>query len=383
MPVADPLALRAAILAGLVCSNPTRGWPELRQTMEREPQLARMTLLWLVDREPQAWVSELSPTELAGLYCFMCEHFPRDERCLENEEPPDWDVIRFRDRVPQWIAEIGTEEAIQVLDDLGQRLPAQAEVLAYYRRKAQRTLQARRYQPPQPADLLRLEQDARTGLVRSDAELMELIIESLQRLEDMLQGRNGGTPVARTLWNESDENGWRPKDENFLSDCVRQYLQLDLVERGIVANREVELRPPRSGDGQRTDIVVQAVRTHGSEEPVVTVVVEVKGCWNPELGKAMKTQLRDRYLNDNGYRCGIYLVGWFICDRWKPDKIAKRKFRAADTITAWRERLAQEAQDLSVDGFRLRAFVLDARVGRATRQGNGEESGRPYLSGRT
>ena len=80
----------------------------------------------------------------------------------------------------------------------------------------------------------------------------------------------------------------------------------------------------------------------------------------------MKTQLRDRYLKDNGYRCGIYLVAWFVCERWPRARAAKRKPGPQDTIEAWRDRLAQEAQDLSVDGFRLRAFVLDARVGRAT-----------------
>ncbi len=376
MPAADPLALRAAILAGLVCGNPARGWLELRQTMEREPQLARMTLLWLVDREPQAWVSELSPTELAGLYCFMCEHFPRDERCLENEEPPDWEVIRFRDRIPQWIAEIGTEEAVDILDSLAERFPEQQEMWAQYRQHARRRLRENTYRPPKPADLLRLEQDARTRLVRSDAELMELIIESLQSLEDMLQGRTGGTPVGRAVWNECGGKNWKPKEENFLSDYVQQHLRNDLVERQVLANREVELRAAKSGDGQQIDILVRAVKKHGNEEPVPTVVIEVKGCWNPELGTAMKAQLRDRYLKDNGYRCGIYLVGWFVCDRWPRARVAKRKARPEDTIGAWRGRLAQQAQDLSVNGFRLRAFVLDARAGPATSRGSGETSDR-------
>ncbi len=368
MTVADPLARRAAILAGLVCGNPARGWPDLQRGIAGEPELARATLLWLIHPERQAWVSELSPTELAGLYCFMWNNFPRDERPYGSRVPPERQAIQFRSRIPEWIADMGTEEAVRALDDLAERFPEQRERWALHRREARRRLRENTHQPAKPAELLSLERDAGTRLVRGDRDLMGLVLESLQRLDDRLQGRSGGTPLARALWNERGKGAdWRgcPKDENFLSDYVKEHLDIDLVQRGILANREVELRAAGSGDGQRTDILVQAVakRCPGEEgEPIATVVIEVKGCWNPGLEMAMEDQLRDRYLRDNGYRCGIYLVGWFVCDRWQGAQVAKRKARPEDTIEAWRDRLTKQAEELSLDGFRLCAFVLDVRV---------------------
>jgi hypothetical protein len=47
----------------------------------------------------------------------------------------------------------------------------------------------------------------------------------------------------------------------------------------------------------------------------MSVIVEVRGNWHRELDSAMQTQLRDRYLKGNSYKNGIYLVGWFACDR--------------------------------------------------------------------
>ncbi len=176
----------------------------------------------------------------------------------------------------------------------------------------------------------------------------------------------GAVPFPRAVWNEDSDNRSHKNDENFLSSYFKQHLQTELVERSILVEREVELRATKSGDGQRTDILVQAVKKHGSEEPVATVVIEVKGCWNKDLETAMEEQLRDRYLKKNGWCCGVYLVGWFLCDRWRRARVARRAPGPEDTIEAWRDKLAKQAQELCVDGFRLRAFVLDARVGPAT-----------------
>ncbi len=367
MSAADPLTRRAAILAGFVCGDPEAGWPLLHRAMDEEPRLAKEALLRLCDSDHLGWQAALSPQDLAKLFCFMEKHFPATPSSYGRGTLPE--PIWFRDRIPQWIAEMGTEEAVHVLDDLAERFPEQQEMWAQYRQHARRRLRENIYRPPKPADLLRLEQDARTRFVRSDAELAELVLESLERLQDELQGTKGGTPLARALWNESGENGWRPKDENFLSDYVKQHLQTDLLERRIVANREVELRAARSGEGQRTDILVEAVqkRSSGDEgEPVAAVVIEVKGCWNKDIRKSMESQLRDRYLEDHGYRCGIYLVGWFVCDRWPGASMAMRKPGPEDTIEAWRGELARQAEELSVNGFALWAFVLDARIGPAS-----------------
>jgi len=56
----------------------------------------------------------------------------------------------------------------------------------------------------------------------------------------------------------------------------------------------------------------------------LTAIIEVKGCWNPELAHAMQTQLVDRYLRGWDCRYGIYVVGWFACDQWDSADTRKR-----------------------------------------------------------
>jgi hypothetical protein len=77
-----------------------------------------------------------------------------------------------------------------------------------------------------------------------------VLIESLQRLEEKLQGE---TPAAQFLWDQ-DGGSYRPKDEKSFSDYVKIYLEDDLTVRGIIVNREVEIHR-----GERTDIHVDAV----------------------------------------------------------------------------------------------------------------------------
>ncbi len=58
-------------------------------------------------------------------------------------------------------------------------------------------------------------------------------------------------------------NSFRPFDENPFSDYVKRFLDRDLKLRGIIANREVELRRSDGGNqGERIDIHVDAILKH-------------------------------------------------------------------------------------------------------------------------
>ena len=94
----------------------------------------------------------------------------------------------------------------------------------------------------------------------------------------------------------------------------------DLKGKGIIVNREVEIRR-----GEKTDIHVDAILSgeRTGVVDVVTVIIEVKGCWNPNLKTAMETQLVDRYLKDNECDYGIFLVGWYLCEKWDEDDYKK------------------------------------------------------------
>lgn len=84
-------------------------------------------------------------------------------------------------------------------------------------------------------------------------------------------------------------------------------------------NREVKIRRGRPGfEGQQTDIYVDAMSsaTESGVQERIRVVLEVKGCWNNDVRKAMKTQLADRYLHAGACTHGLYVVGWFMDNEW-------------------------------------------------------------------
>jgi hypothetical protein len=133
-------------------------------------------------------------------------------------------------------------------------------------------------------------------------------------------------------------------------------LENDLRNRGVVVNREVQIRR-----GQETDIHIVAIREKldGSMDQV-KVISEVKGCWHAELKRAMQTQLRDRYLEDNQCGHGLYLVAWFLCNKWKDEN---RKTKTPQWTLEEAQRFFQkQAADLSGSGKILCALVLDARL---------------------
>src|SRR5207302_1755053 len=112
-----------------------------------------------------------------------------------------------------------------------------------------------------------------------------------------------------------------PVDENDFSDYIKIHLEEIVRRRGIVINREVELRRPTAGaTGERTDIHVDAFVRDKQGEPseIITVIIETKGSWHRQLQKAMESQLVTRYLHDNQCRHGLYLVGWFNSPQWSP-----------------------------------------------------------------
>jgi hypothetical protein len=213
--------------------------------------------------------------------------------------------------------------------------------------------------PPDPGDVMALVRDQSRRLVESGEALLEVIVASLQRLQQKLVGE---TPRARFLWNEISKDKWRPRDEGAISDYVKSYLEDDLTGRGIILKREVQIRR-RQGTtpGQDTDIHVTAVvpGDDGCDRDAVSVIIENKGCWHAELMTAMETQLVDRYLDKNQCRTGLYVVAWFHSDAWDP--VDKRK-PSKLTLDEVKNKLTDQARQLSRDGMTVRSFVLDASI---------------------
>jgi hypothetical protein len=213
-----------------------------------------------------------------------------------------------------------------------------------------------------------------------------VIEESLERLQQRLYGKvPAEVPAAADLWNELKqnqalnfsaatlvENGeesaaeqiraskgqennepcYLPKAEPRLSDYVQRHLTRDIQEAAIVINREVQVQ-----QGQEADLYIAAENLETEEK--TAAVVEVKGCWNPELEKKIKTQLKERYLHQAHAQHGLYLIGWFLCPKWHSSDYRKDRTRKMSVEEA-QDNFNQKASSLTDAESNVEAFVLDA-----------------------
>ena len=213
---------------------------------------------------------------------------------------------------------------------------------------------------PSPYLIFWLASDRDKRFVDSGIELVETILESLDRLHEKFHDE---LPAVRDVWN-TPRAGFSPKDEEEVADYVVRHLRDDLRDRGIIVNREVQIRRGiGGGTGQRTDIHVDAVAPgkDGDSSDHICTIVEVKGNWNSELSSAMETQLRDRYLKDNHCSNGLYLVAWFSCTKWS-DADPRKRTCSPMSLPDARDSFSQQASALSTGGFWVRSYVLDASL---------------------
>lgn len=99
----------------------------------------------------------------------------------------------------------------------------------------------------------------------------------------------------------------------------------------------------------------------GASYDPITVVIEVKGCWNPQMAQAMETQLVEKYLKgqSNTSTYGLYLVGWFDCTSWHPSDHRRKQCQKL-TLEKLQIQLERQASKLTNAGLQVTAFVLDA-----------------------
>jgi hypothetical protein len=258
------------------------------------------------------------------------------------------------------LSNLATPDACSALRSLVTALP-QYGWLKRYLIVAEENTRRNTWAPPTSVDLFAFLRNQKAYLVTGGNQLIEAIIDSIKRLETRLQGE---TPAVIDLWNEIERNRFRPKDENDLSNYVKRHLNDDLKKRGIIINREVEIRRTMgTTPGERSDIHVDAVKKLADEDEydVITAIVEVKCCWHDELYHAMESQLKDRYLRDNNCSYGLYLVGWYQCDQWDDDDPRKRKCPKSNIDEA-QAQFAAQAYGISTDNIKIAVYVLNTAL---------------------
>ena len=364
-------ALAAAL--ALVRFADDAGWSAVWPAIESDNEFGARLIASLAYRSD--WnAQQLSEGQLADLYLWLAHRFPPaqlpDQRTGVLGGGVD-DVSTWRERLLQQLKERGTIEACHALERIVHQTGEQDRArMQWILLEAQTLARRQRWLPYSPANLLKLISDSRVRLVKSAEQLLDVVIESLRRLEATFHDE---TPAWRDVWDRlplpSSETPtstrrrgrrtftYRPIGENEFSDYVKRHLQADLGSRGIIANREVVIR-----SDERIDIRIDAV-AHNTREEIderLSLIIEVKGNWNTELMTAMQTQLVDRYLRDNHCQHGLYLVGWFNCGAW--DSRDGRKRRAPRMSMEEVQRLLDEQAVSLSPQVTVKAMILNAAI---------------------
>lgn len=376
-------------------SDPT-SWSLVWSVVQQDTDFGREVFEMVANRYSHGINLNITEKQIADFYIWLVQQYPH------NEDPVFQDahlvgtresIGTFRDSILAQLKETGTPQACVEIQRIAKELPE----LIWLKKtllNAQNITRRKTWKPPMPAEIFQLITNTEKRLVQDGNELLDVLLESLQKLQLSLQGQ---TPAVIDLWNEIkwgqirhladslvkylkqkfalDKStkidvwkgvNWRkindsvyiPKDENRFSDYVVRYLKNNLEEKGVIVNREVEIRR-----GERTDIQVDAIKKkpNGDVYDSVTVIIEAKGCWNSELDTAMEIQLVNRYLKDNTCQHGIYLIGWFNCEQW--DNSDSRKNKAPKiNIDEARKKFEEQAEQLSQSGVQVKAFILNTAL---------------------
>jgi hypothetical protein len=342
-------------------------WDELWQSLSQDEAFSKVVVASLANKHTDGgheFLQRLSERQLADLFLWLASHVQiNDDTRADGIVGPRYHAQLLRDKVLGLLKGCATQDAVHELERVATALP-EIPWFKIHVLETEGQMLRRSWNPLQPAEILRIARDNNARLVRSAEQLLQVIFESLAHLQDSLQGQ---TSRSIDLWNEVPVSQkiteYTPKDENRFSDYVKSHLERDIRDRGIVVNREVEIRRGTGGaPGERTDIHVEATAESGDKSfRIIRVIVEAKGAWHKELMTAMRTQLVDRYLRDNECQTGLYLVGWFDCHQWLDTDVRKGKPKGV-SLGELRKELATQAQNLSTGGLTIEAHILDASL---------------------
>ena len=348
------------LLAYSADSSWTCVWP----LIQRPARIGREILISLAgSREGNASIvaGQLDEHRVAQFFVRMVRMFPfDDDPTLEGARwvGPIDEARDLRDGLLRVLRDKGTWESVGAIQWISRQMP-ELDWLSRTAQVATHNVLLKTWLPPRSSDFLELARDQQVRYVSGGTQLLDVLQESLERLQTKLRGEL--SPV-RALWDRVSQGRYRPIDEEDLSDYIGTHFKDDLISRGIVINREVQIRR-----GEQTDVHVDAIAPTPNPAPyrVVSSIIEVKGCWHAELKTAMKGQLADRYMKGNSTSHGLYVVGWFSSPRWDPKDWRVQRC-AGSTPVSLRAELDQQAENLSAAGQELRAFVLDASYSTGT-----------------
>lgn len=287
---------------------------------------------------------QLSEDKLKDFYLLIEELYPRknDPKYIGAHAVSERDKIaELRDDILQNLKERGTIEAVKVIEEIKQK--SEYEFIKWWHNEAFYNYIIKSWKTYSPKELLEIIKNNESRLINNEDDLLEVIIESLNRLQKNLIAAEN-----QFLWNDK-----KPKDESSISDYIKIHLEKDVLKRKIIVNREVQINKK-----DKTDIRIDAILNNDKQ---LTVIIEVKGCWNNGLETSMENQLVQKYLKHSSCKHGIYLVVWFLCDKWDDGDYRKGSVKKF-TLEKLKDMLCEQAEKLSSENYiNVKPFVLDVR----------------------
>ncbi len=280
-------------------------WSEFETSSDLSHQI--ITKIALSERHQQELFQSLGEKQLAKLYIWLEKNYPAYKftegvRTVTNKMR----ISDYRRYALNNLVARGTEEACNQMLNVVAAFPNKQWLKISYE-EAKEIYRRENWQPIEPENLLKLANDERSRIIRNEQDLLQIISEKLFEFEKILQDQEQSEAIV--FWN--DKPFFLPKDENFISDRIKNYLNEELLKKGIVLNREVEVQK-----GNKTDIHVTAFIPNQKKFSAIKLIIEIKGCWHKDLKTSFEKQLVKRYLKGKGINTGIYLVAWFLCDKW-------------------------------------------------------------------
>jgi hypothetical protein len=347
------LALEAAYI--LLLNTNARDWPKIWNIAKKDSAFGKRVFERIAYEHHHVTpplVDEIPASDVGVLWEWMLTYYPLAEdpdRSRGGSVTSRWAMADLRDSLISSLADRGTTEACEELSRLIGKFPQIAwlkRVLARGKDQMRRNT----WSPLSPSELFQLASSKKYRLVQNTDQLLSVVVEALSEIQAKLHAE---TPAAQFLWNND-----RPKEEEAISDWVKIDLETLLVSRGIILNREVQIHVK-----EKTDIHVDAISRENPKDEFgrSKVIIEVKGCWNPDQKTAMQHQLVDRYLAQNDCKHGIFLFAWFLCNTWSREDPRRRQVKFASRSKA-EKYFCAEAERLSKPPLQLKSIVLDATI---------------------
>lgn len=311
---------RVTLLAVAFALAPEQTWDLVWPQIINDEELAKKVMLSVASNlefEARKHPLQLSAAQYGMLADLLYSLFPPDAEVerMDGAVTPRQAVADYRRKVSDALTACTDPEAGEAILRLAAKFENEKIVFMWRYRDHLNTRRRIHWKPPSPDELNKFLARLESRFLSTDADLFDVVVESLHRFE--VYYTNQELPAFERLWRWSKKGNQRanfkPKDEEDFSDELARWFRDDLETRGVIVGREVQIEKR-----QKTDVWIKAVPAgdSGPTDPL-TVVVEVKGCWNPHVRDDIEDQLVQKYLLPHGLRYGLYVVGWFVCDAWR------------------------------------------------------------------